>query len=312
MEIRRYTPGDKELWDNFLDRSRCGTFLFKRDYMEYHADRFEDCSLMAFNRRGKLIAMLPAEIRGASVSSHRGLTYGGWISPSRHFDGTTMEEVFTTAISTLRNIGATELIYKPLPHIYQTVSAEEDLFCLYRLGAVQTGCLLSSVTDLRHPAPMNESTRQGIKLAYVYGVDVQESNDFSGFWLMLTEQLLSRHDAAPVHSLSEIILLKKRFQENIKLFTASLNGKMIAGAVLYLCKDVVRVQYMSSDETGRKAKALTAIIHHLYNKFHKEYRYLDMGSSNEPDSGELNNGLLLFKSGLGGRGIAFTTYRIAL
>ena len=312
MVIRRYTPDDKELWDDFTERSRCGTFLFKRDYMDYHADRFEDCSLMAFNRRGKLIAMLPAEISGHTVSSHRGLTYGGWITPVRHFDGTTMSEVFAASTSALREIGAKELIYKPLPPIYQTTPAEEDLFCLFRLGAVQTDCVLSSVIELQNPGPMNESTRQSIRLATKAGVIINESEDFSGFWAMLREQLRLRHDATPVHSMQEITLLKKSFPENIKLFTASLDGKLIAGAVLYICKNVVRIQYMASDETGRKVKAMTALVNHLVQEYSGKYTWLDMGGSNEPGSGELNSGLLLFKSGLGGRGMAFSTYSINL
>lgn len=312
MEIRRYTSGDKERWDDFAERSRCGTFLFKRDYMDYHADRFEDCSLMAFNRRGKLVAMLPAEISGKTVSSHRGLTYGGWITPVRHFDGTDMEEIFAATNSALRNLGVEALIYKPLPHIYQTVPAEEDIFCLFRERAIQTDCLLSSVVDFRNSAPMNETSRQNIRIAAESGVIIGEDDDFSRFWSMLAEQLWARHKAMPVHSPEEITYLKKKFPENIRLLTASIAGETVGGAVLYLCKQVVRIQYMASDDTGRKVCALSALIADCCRRYMADYRYIDMGSSNYPDSGEINSGLLLFKSGLGGRGVAFPTYRINL
>ena len=82
--------------------------------------------------------------------------------------------------------------------------------------------------------------------------------------------------------------------------------------MLYICKNVVRIQYMASDETGRKVKAMTALVNHLIQKYSGKYTLLDMGGSNEPGSGELNSGLLLFKSGLGGRGMAFSTYSINL
>ncbi|MGG6545868.1 UNVERIFIED_CONTAM: GNAT family N-acetyltransferase, partial [Prevotella sp. 15_C9] len=42
--IIRYSAGDKERWDRFVRRSKNGTFLMQRDYMDYHADRFQDCS----------------------------------------------------------------------------------------------------------------------------------------------------------------------------------------------------------------------------------------------------------------------------
>ncbi len=312
MVIRLYTPEYKELWDNFVEESRCGTFLFKRDYMDYHSDRFADCSLMAFNRQGKLAATLPAEIHGTVISSHRGLTYGGWITPTRHFNGITMTEVFHAAIDAMRDIGAQELSYKPLPHIYQTMPAEEDLYVLFRLGAQQADSVLSSAIDLRNPVPMNENKRQAIRLAISKGVTISENDDFAGFWNMLEECLRVRHNAAPVHSLSEINRLKSCFPGNIRLLTASLDSTPVAGAVMYLCDKVARVQYMASTETGRKAKAPTAIIHHLCETCREKYDYIDLGGSNEPDTGEIDKGLLQFKSELGARGIAFPTYRIAL
>lgn len=44
LQIRKYTPADKAQWDKFVETSRNGTFLFRRDFMDYHADRFADHS----------------------------------------------------------------------------------------------------------------------------------------------------------------------------------------------------------------------------------------------------------------------------
>ena len=54
IEIRRYSNTDKPIWDDFVKWSKNATFLHLRDYMDYHADRFDDFSLMAFNHHGKL------------------------------------------------------------------------------------------------------------------------------------------------------------------------------------------------------------------------------------------------------------------
>ena len=48
FDIRRYTEADKAVWDTFVAQSKNGTFLFFRDYMDYHADRFRDHSLMIY------------------------------------------------------------------------------------------------------------------------------------------------------------------------------------------------------------------------------------------------------------------------
>ena len=35
IEIKRYTPKDAAEWNNFVWKSRQGTFLFDRNYMDY-------------------------------------------------------------------------------------------------------------------------------------------------------------------------------------------------------------------------------------------------------------------------------------
>ena len=80
--MTRYTPALKAEWDAAVEASRNGTFLFRRDYLEYHADRFPDVTNLFF-LKGKVIALLPAHRQGDMLCSHAGLTYGGLIlSPS--------------------------------------------------------------------------------------------------------------------------------------------------------------------------------------------------------------------------------------
>ena len=59
--IERYTPALAREWDDFIGRSRNGTFLLRRGYMDYHSDRFVDCSWVV-RRRGGIRAVLPANI----------------------------------------------------------------------------------------------------------------------------------------------------------------------------------------------------------------------------------------------------------
>ena len=46
ITIVRYDAAQRVLWDDFVENARNATFLFKRDYMDYHADRFADHSLI--------------------------------------------------------------------------------------------------------------------------------------------------------------------------------------------------------------------------------------------------------------------------
>lgn len=78
FEIKRYTPDLADEWNAFVAQSKNGTFLFDRGYMDYHADRFHDHSLIIY-RRGKCYALLPGCVDGDTFYSHKGLTYGGLV-----------------------------------------------------------------------------------------------------------------------------------------------------------------------------------------------------------------------------------------
>ena len=67
--IKRYMPEFRREWNDFVETSKNGTFLLNRDYMDYHSDRFPDCSLTIF-RNGKLFALLPASASADVVCSH--------------------------------------------------------------------------------------------------------------------------------------------------------------------------------------------------------------------------------------------------
>ena len=62
MEIIRYNASMAAQWDEFARHSRNGTFMHQRNYMDYHSDRFTDCSLVAM-RDGKPCAMLRRRTR---------------------------------------------------------------------------------------------------------------------------------------------------------------------------------------------------------------------------------------------------------
>ena len=103
IEITIYEDKQKNLWDEFIARSKNGNFLFYRDYMEYHSDRFKDFSLMFFDDN-RLIAVMPANIEDDTLFSHGGLTYGGVVSDSK-MKISIMVEMFDFLEKYLKNKG---------------------------------------------------------------------------------------------------------------------------------------------------------------------------------------------------------------
>lgn len=312
VEIIRYDASWAARWDEMVRNSRNGTFLHQRGYMDYHSDRFADCSLIALHD-GKPCALLPACLDGDTLWSHRGLTYGGWLVPLKHFDATTMIQVMDAACDWMRLNSIKHLIYKPVPHIYHRYPCEEDLYALFCHHGVIVETNISTTIDLASPLPLDRGNKSGVNAALKQGITVEASNNWAGYWELLDTLLDERYDTRPVHSLDEIRLLQGRFPDNIRLYTASLDGELLAGVVMYLSHPVAHCQYIGASPRGKEMKALTLLFSHLIN-LHTTlgFRYFDFGISNEDHGRYLNEGLVRQKSRLGGRGIVYNTYQIDL
>lgn len=306
IEIRRYTAEMKSLWDAFVEGSKNGTFLFKRDYMDYHSDRFEDHSLICRDDKGLIIALLPANEKDGVLYSHQGLTYGGLIFDSRMVLARCIE-AFEAIQKYLREAGFTKVVYKPVPNVYHQLPSDEDLFAIVNIcGASLTRRMLSSVVDLKNRLPLRQNRRTALNKARQSGIVVKKSEDFATFWTILEENLSKTYGAKPVHNLVEIERLRKSSPDNIHLLAGELSGRMLGGIVLYETSTVTHTQYISATDEGKKLGVIDAIMEHVMST--SEKRYLDIGTS-AGDNGELLNQSLLFqKEGFGGRGICYDTY----
>lgn len=306
IEIRRYEATDRDRWNDFCRTSRNATFLFRRGFMDYHCDRFTDCSLIAM-RGGHTLALLPADItgEGSILRSHGGLTYGGWILPGRRFTPLTMMEVWARAREWMRNAGINKLCYKPLPAIYAASPSQDDRYALFRCGGRLTDCRLSATVALRAPVGFSESSRQGVKVAEAAGITARElgSDHLPAFWEMLERCLAERHDgAAPVHTLAEMTLLMSRFPAEIRLWGAeSRSGELVAGTLLFDTGRVVHTQYIATTAAGRELRAFPLLVKRLIESGCGRADYLDFGTSADPHTPSgFNEGLLLQKCGFGG------------
>lgn len=313
ISVEIYKPDFKAQWDEAVSASRNGTFMHLRDYMDYHSDRFNDMSLVARNN-GNVLAVLPACREGDTLYSHRGLTYGGWLMPLRHFDVTTMLQVWNMMIDLLREHGIKRIVYKPVPHIYHRYPAEEDLYAVFRNGGVLVASNISATINLDEPLPFDRGNKSNVNTAVRNGVVVSESDNWQGYWQVLDGLLMEKYGKHAVHSLEEIKLLHSRFPENIKLYTASQGDEVLAGVVMYYCgSEVAHSQYIASSEHGRELKALPLLFDFLIKQAGDEgYRYFDFGISTEQDGMYLNEGLVSQKCRMGGRGIVYNTYEITI
>ncbi len=311
FEIVRYTADKAEEWNKFVAESKNGTFLFDRHYMDYHSDRFQDYSLM-FYRNGGLYALLPANREDNILWSHRGLTYGGIIMNAES-TAARIQQLFRELNDYLRADGFIKVVYKPVPHIFHRIPSEEDIYSLFSVcDAKLIDRSISSTLILQYPLKWHRDRRYGINKAKAHDVTVDESQDLKGFWEVLTFNLRNKYDSCPVHSLEEIELLHDRFPQQIRLFTASKDGKVLGGTVLYITSTVVHTQYISANLEGKQWRVIDALFDYLLHECDWQQRYFDFGTSNEEDGRILVEPLIYQKEGFGGRGICYDWYEWTL
>lgn len=315
FSIRNYNTEDSAMWNERVAASRNATFLFDRGYMDYHSDRFADCSLVAV-RNDKPIALLPAEITPDGVlHSHRGLTYGGWILPRRHFDAVDMMYLFDEMISWCRAEGIRAIDYKPLPSIYAVAPSDDDIYALWRHGATCSECNISATVDISANPGLNMVQRQKLSRCTRMGAEMTEittPDEIAGFHNVLSACLAERHNAVPVHSLAELKMLRQRFPDGIRFFAAKLNGVMHAGICVYDFATVRHCQYTATTAEGRKYNLLTPLTVWLMSGMMPGQRYFDFGTSNEESGRILNEGLYSYKASFGATGTVHTRYQIEI
>ena len=307
FEIRRYTPEHADEWNLFVAESKNGIFLFDRRYMDYHADRFCDHSLL-FYSDGRLLAVLPAHLSGDTLCSHNGLTYGGLVMSPRLTVVQTIH-LFREMNAYLQSQGIRHVSYKAVPWIYHRLSAEEDLYALYhechaRIVARDFATNIYLSAGLR----WERVRRRGIVRAQNAGVVVERSDNYGAFWQVLADNLMNKYDVKPVHSLQEIELLHGRFPQSIQLYQAVKEGKVLGGVVLYISSQVVHAQYSSATPEGKKLGVIDLLYDQIFRDYH-DYPYFDFGRSTEhPDGSGLNENLVFQKEGYGGRGLCYDIY----
>ena len=307
FEVRRYTPDRADEWNHFVAQSKNGTFLFDRRFMDYHADRFRDHSLMIYRDR-RLYALLPANEKDNVLVTHGGLTYGGLVM-SRQCSAKGVLDAFTAMNDNLCQQGFHHVIYKAIPWIYHQLPAEEDLYALTSVcNARLTIRDISSAIVATHRMKFAESRRSGLRKAQHAGLTVTESDDVEAFWHILNDNLTTKYAVRPVHTADELRLLRSRFPERIRLWLAYRGQTPVGGTLLFLTPQVLHTQYISATPEGKAVGAIDLLFDHLINKVYADFPYIDFGKSTVSDSADLNEQLIFQKEGFGARAVCYDTY----
>ncbi|WP_353083834.1 GNAT family N-acetyltransferase [Flavobacterium sp.] len=309
FQVRLYQPQDFTIWNAFISVAKNATFLFYRNFMDYHSDRFKDYSLMVFDG-DKLIAVVPANRIEDTVYSHQGLTYGGLILNNKAKLSAVIS-IFKNVLQFLNENSIEKLIVKTIPTIYTDYFSDELEYCLFILKAKLYRRDALSVLDLTKKIVIDSNRMEGVKRGFKNELVVKEETSFDLFWNeILVPNLATKHNAKPVHTLSEITKLKNLFPNNIRQFNVYKNEELLGGTTVFVNKKVVHSQYISGNVTKNVSGSLDFLHHHLIKEVFKEYHYHDFGICNEYDGRKINKGLLFWKESFGAKTVIQNFYEV--
>jgi len=304
-----YSNDHFEKWNEFVEQSKNATFLFHRDFLEYHLDRFQDFSLMVFKNQ-KLVAVLPANRKGNNLFSHQGLSYGGLVLlPSIKFRD--VVGILSSILDYLKDKSILTLEISLAPFFYHSYVSNELEYLLHILQATLTQRQQLSVIDYNSRIKINKNRLDGYKKGIKNNLIVKEEFAFNSFWNeLLIVNLKGKFNTQPVHSLEEITRLYNKFPKNIRQFNVYYNNMIVAGTTIFETKHVAHTQYISGSERFNYLGGLDYLQCYLINEVFSNKKYFDFGSSHSINHKHINAGLHFWKEGFGARSVVQNTYEI--
>lgn len=301
MILRRFESDLEGDWNRVVEKSRNGVFLFQRDYLSYHQDRFQEISLIAYS--GDVpVAILPANRVDNEATSHSGLTFGGVIY-DKNLRFEQVSDVLDKFLLALSSSGIERLTIKLVPEYLWNYPAGEIPYLLWRRGFRLSRRDLSQLLPLENSLPFNKSKRAAVQRAEKSGLSIQKDR-LDQVHALITRVLEERHGVSPVHSTAELALLRSRFPEHILLRSALHEDSTLAAAVVYRYGSVWHTQYLASSDEGRELGALDLLISEIMGEARKAgATALSFGGSTEQGGTRVNPGLAWQKESFGARSV---------
>jgi hypothetical protein len=305
----------REMWDELVRTSDNGTMFHLRKFLSYHPEgRFEDHSLYVM-RNEKLFAVFPAikQFRDGKwiLNSHGGASYGGFVYPAQ----CNIRDAFLMIECLLEYVKKNDFagIQITLPPMMYAKHLSNYLdFALVKNGFSYLKREISSIVDLRNPnvieSEFRPEARTALNKARKSGIVIKQSSDYSAYYDILKNNLRMRHGVQPTHSLEELIDLAQRFPQEITLWGAYLEDRMIAGVCTFAAnQEVILAFYISHDDAFQEYRAVNLLFATIMEESAKQgFSYLDFGIFTV--NMDPNWGLGRFKENFGSRGIFRDTF----
>lgn len=328
FSFKYYNNTFEDDWDTFIfERSVNGTFLQSRRFINYHPeDRFEDCSVIAFDEKGRMVAICPACLvweNGEKVFySHKGSTFGGIIIDQKIYDAKHImaliaeftdfmraeqfKQAFLKITSDIFSTRETDL----LQYVFQATGYREykELSTYIDFGMYKEEVLSNFSQGKR--TNVHNCQREGLKLKVL-----DTNREIKEFYDVLCENLL-KYDTAPVHTFEELIEFKNtRLQNECEFFGIYKEEELVAGAMMFYFHKVgcAHTQYLAARQEYNRLSPMTFMYYSMICEMKRRgFSKLSWGIATEKLGEVLNMGLISSKEAFGSKYCNNLTYTIRL
>lgn len=315
LKVVPYSGERRNDWDDFVqNQSRNHTIFHEQRFLSYHGDRFRDCSaLVCDQKNGSILAVCPAALAEdngrVGVVSHPGSTYGGIIYRDE-LKTRTLKEVVDLIIKHYSATYGAKFIKLILPEDFPTGNSCGDLtFLFWHRGFELASKEASTVIDLKtiDACPnFRKTTKQYVKskkderLGISHHLGETEA-EIQMAYSLIKNNLNAKYHKDPTHSLTELFLLKRLYEKEIKVFYSIFERKIVGTVIIFeLNKEVAHTFYISQDYNYARVNPLIGLFMLIFSNYAaKGFKFFNFGISSRGKW--IKWGILDFKEQFGGR-----------
>lgn len=309
--IVRYSSEWRNKWDIFVQQSRSPFVIFNRVFIEYHADRFCDHSLILVDENHKIAAIYPLNLTvDRTIHGHQGLTYGGIILPLRA-SPSLVEQSIQRLIEYCVGLRVNSIVLKPVPSQLTSSSNDDILYFLHRYGFVQLYTELSSYISQSTKLKISDSRRSSARRAERNQATYTDKLCLPTLHSLVTNALL-RHDTTPTHSLEELVYLQENNRNDIFMRSVCIANRTESVALIFDYGRFWHTQYLAVSSEGGNMGALDYLLLKLIAESRLSLKGLSFGISTTQKGSYLNEGLYFYKQSFSSYPLTNQTLTLAL
>ena len=312
LNVRLYTPSEKQKWDKFvLKESVNGTVLQSKRFLDYHRERFHDCSLI-LEKGTTMVGVVPAcliEQDGKRIfSSHKGSTFGGIVIGKPFYNIENVEAIMDALEAYFVEQNYDEVWIKCTSDIFAYENSNLLQYYLFQRGFFSFDEMSCYVDFQEYKEEIITNFSSGRRRDYNYSLKagltfrrICSDAEIKEFYDILCANLV-KHHAKPVHSYEELLWFRVEIlSEEAEFYGVFQEQQMIAGSMVFNFNNLtLHTQYLAADQTMLKCYPMNYLNASLITLARERgFRYMSFGTSNEDNGKVLNKSLAQFKEGFG-------------